>query len=156
MNLDRSTLMKDICYLALDSDSKNKECKSKALALLEDFTAHRIDESTAYDRYKSILNSNSGYWSDKYKSKVVYESLQKYQAGKLDNLATAKMVSSIITHSLIEMEQNDSVTLDDMGVQELSNILQEMINSDLNESCSNALNAILYKYGYLENKKEGD
>lgn len=154
--MDRSSLMKSICYLALDSDSKDKECKSKALSLLEDFTAHRIDEATAYDRYQAILNSNSGYWSDKYKSKVVYESLQKYQAGKLDNIATAKMVSSLITHSLIEMEQNDSATLEDMGVHELSDILQEMLSSDLHESCSSTLDSVLHKYGYLEDKKEGD
>lgn len=156
LDLNRQSLIKEISFLALDKERYSKQQNEQAIQLLAELTAKRIDESVAYDRYQSILNANSGYWSDKYKSKVVYESLQKYQQGKLNNIATAKMVSSLITHALIEMELNESATLDDMGVKELAGVLQNMLNSELNESCSDMLNPILYRYGYLEDKKEGD
>ena len=154
--VNRQALIRDISFLALDAKKYTEQQTKAATQLLEELTAHRIDESAAYDRYQSILNENSGYWSDKYKSKVVYESLQKYKDGKLDNLATAKMVSSLITHSLIEMDLNESATLESMGTKELVQVLSDILNSELNESCSDMLNTILYRYGYLEDKKEGD
>lgn len=156
LDLNRQSLIKEISFLALDKEKYSKQQNDQAIQLLAELTAKRIDESVAYDLYQSILNANSAYWSDKYKSKVVYESLQKYQQGKLNNIATAKMVSSLITHALIEMELTESATLDDMGVKELAGVLQSMLNSELDESCSDMLNPILYRYGYLEDKKEGD
>lgn len=154
--MNRQQLIKEISFLALDKQNYNQHQNEQAVQLLAELTAKRIDESVASERYREILESSSGYWSDKYKSKVVYESLQKYQQGKLDNISTAKMVSSLITHALIELELNETASLTDMGVKDLAELLCNTLSSELNESISDRLDPILYKYGYLKDKKEGD
>lgn len=154
--MSRADLIKQICSLALDTENYTKQQNQSATKLLEEVTHGRISEEVAHQRYQSILDEASSYWSDKYKSKVVYESLQKYQKGELDNVSTAKMVSSLITHSLIEKELNESATLEQMGTLELMQVLENMLSSGLNESCSDMLDSILHRYGYLNYKKEGD
>lgn len=154
--MKRADLIKQICSLAMDTENYTRQQNQDATKLLESVTIGRLSEEAAYQRYQSILDEGSSYWSDKYKSKVVYESLQKYQRGELDNVGTAKMVSSLITHSLIEKELNESATLEQMGTLELMQVLENMLSSGLNESCSDMLDSILHRYGYLNYKKEGD
>lgn len=154
--MSRADLIKQICSLALDTENYTKQQNQSATKLLEEVTRGRISEEVAHQRYQSILDEASSYWSGKYKSKVVYESLQRYQKGELDNVGIAKMVSSLITHSLIEKELNESATLEQMGTLELMQVLENMLSSGLNESCSDMLDSILHRYGYLNYKKEGD
>lgn len=152
--MSRTELIGSICSIANGSDYSAKQ-KSDARLLLEQLTARRIDEATAQEQYQLIVESaNTPYWVDKLKPKAVYESMKLYQRGPLDSISKAKMISSLITHGLIELQKNDSASIESMGLGELSECLHLLVSSHLNENIDSQLDDILHKYGYL--RKEGE
>lgn len=151
--MSRSELIGRICSVVNGSDYSANQ-KSNAKLLLEKLTARKVSEEDAAEQYQSILNENDAYWIDKLKPKAVYESLKRYRSGNLDSIGVAKMVSSLITHGLIEIQKSGSASVSSLGLAELSECLNSIINSNLNECLTTQLDEILTKYGYLQ--KEGE
>lgn len=151
--MSRSELIGSICSVVNSSDYSANQ-KSNAKLLLERLTARKISEEDAAEQYQSILNEADAYWLDKLKPKAVYESLKRYRSGNLDSIGVAKMVSSLITHGLIEVQKSESASVSSLGLAELSECLSSIINSNLNECSTTQLDEVLAKYRYLQ--KEGE
>lgn len=153
---DRSDIIANICSIA-NSHEYTEDQKSKAKQLLADFVSGKVDNDQAEKSYSDIVStgSNGGYWINKHKAKVVYASLKKYQINQLEDIEIRKMISSIITHSIIEMQMNPSITPEELGINELIDLLKYIMNNPINRS---KIDDVLYRYGYLSNKvtQKGD
>ena len=149
--MDRPELIESLCSLILE----DANLKMEANNLLTDLISNRIDVLDASARYEALLKSRRGYWVHRLKSKVVYSALKKYQKGDQSMLDTSKMISSLITHSIIELQLNPKISPQDLGISELIELLNMSLFDSDNPEFSNRLNNVLIEYGYLE-KKEGD
>lgn len=157
--MDRQQLIKEISYVALDSNSYTTAQIDQAVSILARLTSHQIGIAQAeaeLNQLKSQSTRLSYYWRDKYKSKVVYDALVKYLKGSLSSNEIAKMISSLITHSFIELDKNPNVSPDDLGIKELSEILDGYISSGFSKIDQTKLTAVLHKYGYIITQEEGD
>lgn len=153
----RSELIESICSVVLSEDYSSDQ-KTSAKKLLESLSQGRITEEEAQDKYSSIISSGTKYWMDKYKSKAVYDSLKKYQSGKLDLIGTSKMISSLITHAFIELESQKvtGVTREELGIPELISVLGELIQVEELSEIQDRINSVLLKYGYIRKDEGGD
>lgn len=149
--MDRPELIESLCSLILE----DANLKMEANNLLTDLISNRIDVLDASARYEALLRSRRGYWVYRLKSKVVYSALKKYQKGDQSMLDTSKMISSLITHSIIELQSNPKINPQDLGIPELIELLNMSLFDSANPDFFNRLNNVLIEYGYLE-KKEGD
>lgn len=151
MTNSRSALIENVCSVVIEEGYSPNQ-KESAQKLLENLTLNKVGLDEAQAEYSRILSEGSlgGYWINKHKSKVVYESLQQYSQGKLDWIGTCKMISSLITHSLIEMQINESVTKEELGIPDLSRALENLLSESINEDIDNQIKDILTKYGYLD------
>lgn len=150
-DLSRSEVIELLCNVILD-DSNQKQVADNILANL---IRNAITVDQAYQEYQDLLRSNSKYWIDKIKPKAVYEALKKYEKGDLDRLSTSKMISSLITHAIIELQSNPNVSINNLGITDLSNILNASFSDIADEDFYKELDEVLFKYGYLD-RKEGE
>lgn len=149
--MNRPDLIESLCNIILEDSS----LKSEANALLTDLTSNKIDLQDALTRYNALIQKKRGYWVGKLKSKVVYSALKKYQKGEQSLLDTIKMISSLITHSIIELQTDSSITAKDLGIPELIDLLSISLFDSSNPEFPKRLNEVLLEYGYLD-EKEGE
>lgn len=150
--MNRSEIIEKLCNLILDDPAQ----KPKANDILTSLMKGQIDVLQAVERYNDLINSKPSYWVGKLKPKAVYESLKKYTKGNQDSLDTSKMISSLITHAIIEMQHNSAVTQQDLGVPELITLLKESLSGERHlEEFRSQMDSVLKKYGYLD-EKEGE
>ena len=81
--------------------------------------------------------------------------VKKYQKGEQSLLDTSKMISSLITHSIIELQSDSSITAQDLGIPELIDLLSISLFDSSNPEFPKRLNEVLLEYGYLD-EKEGE
>lgn len=149
--MSRSEIIELLCNLVLD-DTNQKQIADSILANL---VRNKISVDEAIAQYNSLMQSKKGYWVGKLKSKVVYEALKKYQRGEQSPLDTSKMISSLITHAIIELQSSDNASMSDLGIPELLDMLSiSLLDSD-NPEFLNKLDEVLRTYGYLD-EKEGE
>lgn len=95
---------------------------------------------------------------DNRKPKVVYESLQKFQStyedgnfADLDSTEVALMLSSVITHVLLDVSRNgtDHETVLTYGLTELSDAISSLIYSGFEITDYTDIYNLLLKYKYL-------
>lgn len=151
--MNRSEIIELLCNIILD-DPNQKQIADSILASL---IRNRISVDEAVEQYNLLMESRDkkGYWVGKLKSKVVYEALKKYQKGEQSLIDTSKMLSSLITHALIELQSNEQVTKSDLGIPELVDLLTMSLSDQLPEEFYSRLNEVLRNYGYLD-EKEGE
>ena len=86
------------------------------------------------------------------KPKIVYQSLKKFYNGKLDAISTTKMISSIITHLLIEISNHDdndhTQLINQYGLSEFTDLLSEIIYTGINDDTNRITKDLLDKYQY--------
>lgn len=149
--MNRSEIIELLCNIILDDPNQ----KQIADGILASLIRNRISVEEAVEQYNALMQSKQGYWVGKLKSKVVYEALKKYQKGEQLLLDTSKMISSLITHAIIELQSNTQVTKSDLGIPELLDLLNMSLSDQLPEEFYSRLNEVLRNYGYLD-EKEGE
>lgn len=149
--MSRSEIIELLCNIILDDPNQ----KQIADSILNNLIRNRISVEDAAEQCKLLMHSKQGYWVGKLKSKVVYEALKKYQKNEQLPLDTSKMISSLITHAIIELQSNAQLTKSDLGIPELLDLLSMSLSDQLSEEFYLKLDEFLRNYGYLE-EKEGE
>lgn len=149
--MNRPDLIESLCDIILEDSN----LKSEANALLSDLTSNKIDLQDALAKYNLLIQKKRGYWIDKLKPKAVYSALKKYQKGEQSQLDTSKMISSLITHGIIELQSDSNISAKDLGIPELIDLLSISLFDSSNPEFSRKLNDVLLEYGYLD-EKEGE
>lgn len=78
----------------------------------------RIDP--AYVRYDFLMNL---------KDKPIGKSIKEYKEGNLNDVQIAKMLSSLVTQIFIQIEKNDKISIQDLQIDYVLNVIQEYANS---------------------------
>lgn len=150
--MNRSELIEALCNLILTDSAK----QSSAELILKDLTSNRISTEEAADRYALITaETSTAYWFNKMKSKVVYDSLKKYLHNELDSIGISKMLSSMITHSIIEIQKNPMVSQSELGIPKLLSLLSASLMEETPDGFDDDLKDFLRNYGYMD-EKEGE
>lgn len=145
MAISRQELVENLCSIANDTD---KRVATSAKEVLRNLLTGKISESVASEYYNSLVNDNSPYWSTHTKPKVIYDNLKKYKKGALNDIQLAKLISSIVTHSLIEVEINGA-NLDELGVQEFLSVVNNYVSNNIGFDINEESKKLLLKYGFL-------
>lgn len=155
--MDRSELINQICTTI--NNTKDNKVVSDLKVLLSDLISNKDTLDNVEDRYNTLVNDNktttddsnndssNDSWVKQLVNKNVYKSLLRFQDNKLSYLDTCKMISSLITHSVIELGKGDSThNLRELNI-ELSKVLTKLfITNSLNSKIRSNILEIFDKY----------
>ena len=152
MKIDKSQFIKDICTSINSDNIDSNEMKNLLSEVIQD-DGNNLD--ILYRKYRQLLGYNNilddDYWIKKYSTKKgLSKSLRQFKSHKLDEIDTAKLLSSLITHALIELKYNKSVTKSDTGVDELLILLNKIALSNYSNDYYDEVYRVLTKYKIIK------
>ena len=89
---------------------------------------------TKINEYINTVNSDKSIarFLFSMKGKAFIKNLNKVRIGEfISDIELAKMITSIITHSLIEVEKTDIVLVDELLISKQSNLLSKFISGEI-------------------------
>lgn len=143
--MNRQKLVEVLCSIA-NGSSESLVTPEEATSLLNDLVESRRSVSEVL----TILDSKSKYWSQVKLPESLRSNLKRYTKGELNDIQQLKLVSSIITRSLIECEHHSDLELDNLGALEF---LQYLYDELVNEDSDIDLEELLKKYGLIKDKE---
>lgn len=141
--MKRSSIIERI-YELQEDNSQDKESLTK---LFYDVIHNNITIDDAELQLRSIDPSYSRYeFLQNLKGKPVFNNINEYKKGNLDEIQIAKIISSLITQILIQHELNPDVSINSLQIDVLLDLLKEF--SETNQINSQKLDYVLSQYGW--------
>lgn len=127
------------------NDSSISENRDKARKLLNELISNRITEEEALIR----LSDYNKYWKSVNLPKSLYDNLKKFRKSELTNIQKTKLVSSIVTRCLIEIEYHPDLNPELTGIYEFLDYLNYLLNKSTKSYEEQTLTELLIKYGFI-------
>lgn len=144
----RQELIKSLCLVISNNTDKSVEANNLLKKLLSN-TISVNDCISEYNNLVGITTSANTYFIDKYHNKPLGKSLHNFTKHKLSIIETAKLLSSLVTHSLIEINLGTEV---DTGLPQLLTLLNKIVISNYTNDYYDEVYKVLDKYKYILHK----
>lgn len=146
--MSRSSILERLYELDQDKTSDN----IKVTKLMYDVLHNRISVDDAESELKVIDPFYIRYeFLQNLKGKPIYKNIQEFRKGNLSIIETMKMVSSLVTQILIQVEHDDTLNPKSLQIDDLLNILSQYSNDPLTIN-TELINSLLDSYGWKEEK----
>lgn len=144
--MKRSSILERLYELNAD-DSSDKKSISK---LMYDVIHNKVSTEDAESQLRVIDPFYIRYeFLQNLKGKPIYKNISEFRKGNLSNIEIMKMISSLITQILIQIEHNPEITAKSLQIDVLLSILK-----DYSENPSNIdfdrINSLLDNYGWKD------
>lgn len=145
----RQELIKSLCLVISNNTDKSVEAND----LLKKLLSNEISVSDCISEYNDLVGDadsvSTTYFIDKYHNKPLGKSLHNFTKHKLSIIETAKLLSSLVTHSLIEINLGTEV---DTGLPQLLTLLNKIVISNYTNDYYDEVYKVLDKYNYILHK----
>lgn len=86
--------------------------------------------------------------------KPIYKNIEDFKKGNLSEILIAKMVSSLVTQVLIQVEKNPEISAKSLQIDSLLDILHEY--SETSKINVDKLNSLLINYGWSDSPNDSE
>ena len=147
--MPRQQVIESICSAILSNSGDKKSLLNE---ILVKFTTNQMTEDDALDAMNSVIKYNPSQLSKSIKSRTLRSSAHSYLEGSLGYIDSLKLVSSLITHSIIESQiLDDPSIIESLSTFELIRILKDSLYMhSISTTDHQILSDLLINYGYSE------
>jgi hypothetical protein len=147
--MPRQQVIESICSAILSNSGDKKSLLNE---ILVKFTTNQMTEDDALDAMNSVIKYNPSQLSKSIKSRTLRSSAHSYLEGSLGYIDSLKLVSSLITHSIIESQiLDDPSIIESLSTFELIRILKDSLYThSISTTDHQILSDLLINYGYSE------
>ena len=117
---------------------------NKVRKIVNEVMIGKLPINEAVRKYNQVLTSDAHPMVESIRTKKVGQSLKEYYKNSLNDTDTAKMISSLVTHCIIESQVNESYQLS-TDVVPLLDIVKEYVSNNVIDK--SILNESLAKLG---------
>ena len=139
-----------LCNKIVDPDTP-EDIKLSTRRTLNELTSNKISAEEAFLR----LSDSVKYWKSIDLPKSLFDNIKKYKKGTLTSIQRSKLVSSIVTRCLIEIEFHPDIDPSVTGIYEFLDYLNYILGKDNSKLYSeDYLSELLDKYGFTVGNEE--